>query len=105
MQETQMWIQSLGQEDPLEEEMQPTSVFVPGKSHGQRSLAGYSSKSCKELNMAEHECEYLKWAPELTCPLILFFFPVGGVEMERVLLYGMNGEEEASWGNEIQTRF
>ena len=66
---------------------------------------GYSSESHKELDMAEHGREYLKWAPELTCPLILFSFPVGGVEMERVLLYGMNGEEEASWGNEIQTRF
>ena len=31
-----------GQEDPLEKEMQPTPVFLPGKSHGQRSLAGYS---------------------------------------------------------------
>ena len=100
-----MWIQSLGQEDPLEEEMQPTPVFVPGKSHGQRSLVGYSSKSHKELDMAEHGCEYLKWAPELTCPLILFSFPVGGVEMERVHLHRMNGEEEPSWGNEIQTRF
>ena len=48
-----MWIQSLGQEDPLEEEMQPTPVFVPGKSHGQRSLVGYSSKGCKQSDMTE----------------------------------------------------
>ena len=34
----EMRIQSLGQEDPLEKEMQPTPVFLPGKSHGQRSL-------------------------------------------------------------------
>ena len=40
MQET--WVRSLGQEDPLEKEWQPTPVFLPGKSHGQRSLAGYS---------------------------------------------------------------
>ena len=33
MQET--WVRSLGREDPLEKEM-------PGKSHGQRSLVGYS---------------------------------------------------------------
>ena len=26
---------------PLEKEMQPTPVFLPGKSHGQRSLVGY----------------------------------------------------------------
>ena len=29
----EMWVQSLGQEDPLEKEMQPTPVFLPGKSH------------------------------------------------------------------------
>ena len=45
MQETQG---SLGQEDPLEEEMQPTPVFLPGESHGQRSLAGYSLWGHKE---------------------------------------------------------
>ena len=26
-------VQSLGQEDPLEEEWQPTPVFLPGESH------------------------------------------------------------------------
>ena len=26
---------SLGREDPLEEEMQPTPVFLPGESHGE----------------------------------------------------------------------
>ena len=31
----------LGWEDPLEKEMAPTPVFVPGKCHGQRSLVGY----------------------------------------------------------------
>ena len=30
----------LGQEDPLEREMAPTPVSLPGESHGQRSLAG-----------------------------------------------------------------
>jgi len=29
-----------GSEDPLEKGWQPLSVFLPGKSHGQRSLAG-----------------------------------------------------------------
>ena len=40
MQETQ--VQSLGWEDPLEKEMQPTPVLLPGKSHGWRSLVGCS---------------------------------------------------------------
>ena len=36
-----MQVLSLGWEDPLEKMWQPTPVFLPGKSHGQRSLAGY----------------------------------------------------------------
>ena len=40
MQETQeMQVQSLGGEDILEKEMAIHSVFLPGNSHGQRSLA------------------------------------------------------------------
>ena len=38
----EMWVQSLGQEDPLEEEMATTPVFLPGKSHGRRSWVGSS---------------------------------------------------------------
>ena len=50
MQET--WVQSLSWDDPLEDEM-ATPVFLPGESHGQRSLAGYSPYGCKELDMTE----------------------------------------------------
>ena len=41
--------------------MAPTAVFMPGESHGQRSLAGYSPWSCKELDMTEttqHTCTH-----------------------------------------------
>ena len=31
----------------------PTPVFLPGESHGQRSLAGYSLWGHKELNTTE----------------------------------------------------
>ena len=49
MQETQeMQIQSLGWEDPLERKWQPTPVFLPGESHGQRSLVDNSSWGCTE---------------------------------------------------------
>ena len=34
-------VQSLGQEDPLEECMQSTPLFLPGEFHGQRSLVGF----------------------------------------------------------------
>ena len=54
MQETQeTCAQSLGWEDPLEEEMATHSVFLPGESHGQRSLAGYSSWGHKESDTTE----------------------------------------------------
>ena len=32
---------------------QPTQVFLPGKSHGQRSLAGYSPWGHKESDITE----------------------------------------------------
>ena len=32
---------------------QPTPAFLPGKSHGQRSLVGYSPWGCKELDMTQ----------------------------------------------------
>ena len=55
MQETQeMQVQSLHQEDPWSRKWQPTPVFLPGKSHGQTSLEGYSPWGRKESNMTEH---------------------------------------------------
>ena len=38
-----MWVPSLNREGPLEEGMATTPVFLPGESHGQRSLVGYSA--------------------------------------------------------------
>ena len=35
---------------------QPTPVFLPGESHGQRSLVGYNSCSHKESDTTEHPC-------------------------------------------------
>ena len=42
-------VQSVGQEVPLEKKWQPTPVFLPEKSHGQRSLVGYSPWGCKRV--------------------------------------------------------
>ena len=36
------WVHSLDWEDPLEDGMATHSRVVPGESHGQRSLGGYS---------------------------------------------------------------
>ena len=51
MQET--WFQSLSREDTWRREWLPAPVFLPGESHGQRSLVGYSPWGCKELDMTE----------------------------------------------------
>ena len=42
---------TLGSGDPLEKEMAVTPVLLPGKSQGQRSLAGYSPWGRKEAEM------------------------------------------------------
>ena len=34
------WVQSLGQEDPLEEKMVTPLVFLPGEPHGQKEPGG-----------------------------------------------------------------
>ena len=44
---------------PWRKKWQPTPVFLPGKSHGQRRLAGYSPWGHKESDMTEatsHAC-------------------------------------------------
>ena len=46
-------VQSLGWEDPLEKEMATHSSILPGESHGQRSLVGYSSWGLKESDTTE----------------------------------------------------
>ena len=38
---------------PWRREWFPTPVFLPGKSHGQRSLAGYTAHVVAELNIGE----------------------------------------------------
>ena len=46
-------VHSLGPEDPLWAQ-QHTPVFLPGESHGQRSLTGYGPWDLQELDKTEH---------------------------------------------------
>ena len=39
---------------PWRRRWQPPPVFLPGESHGQRSLVGYSPRGDKESDMTEH---------------------------------------------------
>ena len=43
------WVRKI----PGRKEWQPTPIFLPGESHGQRSLVGYSPWGCKESDMTE----------------------------------------------------
>ena len=50
-----MWVQSWVGKTPWRRKWQPTPVFLPGKSHGQRSLAGYGPWGCKESDTTERQ--------------------------------------------------
>ena len=39
---------------PWRRKWQPTPVFLPGKTHGQRNLVGYSPWGCKKSDMTGH---------------------------------------------------
>ena len=45
----EIWVWSLGREDPLEKEMATHTVFLTGESHGERILVGYSSWGHKRV--------------------------------------------------------
>ena len=47
------WVPSLGWEDPLEKEMATHSSILPGKSHGWRSVVGYSPWGHRESDTTE----------------------------------------------------
>ena len=56
-----MWVQSLGQKDPLEEGKVAHSAFLPGESHGPRSLDGYSPWGHKESDTTEQHTHSHVW--------------------------------------------
>ena len=44
---------------PWKRKLHPTPVFLPGKSHGQRSLVGWHPWGHKESDTTEHACPFL----------------------------------------------
>ena len=70
-----MWetqVQSLGQEDLWRRKWWPTPAFLPGKSHGQRSLLGYSPQGCKSRTQLSNctrpqTCQGQSWSCVLVC--------------------------------------
>ena len=49
------WVRKI----PWRRKWQPTPVFLPGKSHGQRSLAGYSPWGRKELDTTDRPSTHI----------------------------------------------
>ena len=47
------WVRSLSGEDLWRRKWQPTAVFLPGKSNGQRRLVDYTPRGSKESDMTE----------------------------------------------------
>ena len=45
---------------PWSKKWQPTPAFLPGESHGQRSLPDYSPWGCKESNTTECTCAHTR---------------------------------------------
>ena len=82
MQETQ--VQSPGWVDPLEKEM-ATPVFLPGKSHGQRSLGGLQSIGLQKKKKSQTRLVTKQQQPflPLLCNIIL-----------KVLAHAMRQEKE-----------
>ena len=68
----EMWVQSLGEEDPLEKGRPPTAVSLPWESHGYRSMVGYSPWGCKQLDMIEHST-FLKLGWQVFLSSLFFF--------------------------------
>ena len=58
---------------------QPTPVFLPGESHGQRRLAGYSPWGRKELDMTERlsTCSSMFTWKVLVCVFVSVLFILG----------------------------
>ena len=78
-----MRVGSMGQEDPLEEGMATTPVFLPGESHGQRGLAGYSPQGHKEL----HTTEATQHTSVRSCFTILSSFLLYTNSISRMSIY------------------
>ena len=65
------WVRKI----PWRRKWQPTPVFLPGESHGQRSQVGYSPWGSKELDMTERASTWVppvntfcaRWFSYLSC--------------------------------------
>ena len=78
---------------PWIREWQPTPVFLPGESHGQRSLVCYSPRSLKELDMSDYHCIPKKCPPgmKLKGPWLESDLGIHWSDLCQVLAFGEPG--------------
>ena len=62
---------------PWRRKWQPTAVFLPGESHGQRILVGYSPRGHKQLDMTEYTHTH---TPPIPCQILISW----GIQLQQV---------------------
>ena len=58
-----LWVRKI----PWKRKWQPTPGLLPGRSHGQRSLAGYSSRGCSDTTEQTHTQQSFTMMTVLRC--------------------------------------
>ena len=93
------WVRKI----PWRRARQPISAFLPGESHGQSSLAGYSPRGHKEryrTEVTEHACTHAWWHYKLFCVFLKFMLKMQPQYL-RMWLFGKRGFKEVNkvkWG-------
>ena len=84
------WVEKI----PWSRKWQPTAASLPGKFHGQRSLADYSSWGHKESNMTKHTHNH-----NLNPSMLFFFFGRNWQADSKIQKNSENNvdKEEQSW--------
>ena len=93
-----MWVGSLGWKMPWRRESQPTLVFLPGESHGQRSLTGNSPWGCEGLDTTEHTCIFFL----LSCQHTVFYSCKQWKQCQTLFWGGSKITADGDCGHEIK---
>ena len=81
---------------PWRRNWQPTPIFLPGEFYGQRSLAGYSSWDCKELDTTEQLTFSFHARPQGLCFIYVNFNFYKTLQCLSLLFDGWNLRFEAA---------
>ena len=93
---------------PWRRKWQPIPVFLPGKSHGQRSLVSYSPWGHKEPNMTEHTWHTLHTrthpSTHIYPDLPTFAFPIGSGSTIQMSVYSCFGYYDDAFKSKQQVQ-